>query len=961
MIDTSKPTGAKSTSTTANTAGPSTETDVLAGRAQSKKRRIPGACDICKRKKIRLRCDSGEMPDNRCSNCTQFGLECTHKEVTKVRVPPLERTKRVLARTPPPLPYVESLEARLEKMDRLLSKLLPGIDIAQAVEDIKPAKNSRSPSSCSNDSSDSSSEEAAAGDNNLGNEMLTMRLDRLNLNPQANRFFGKSRQAKAYCYFGYQLVQTALDLKLEYTGEASSPRLITNANEARLPLRRHEFWDVPPWLKSNPELENDVPSYIYPPEDLMPSLIDAYFTQMNNFLPLLHRPTFERSIANGLHYTDSMFGATVLLVCAHGARYSNDPRVRSERAEGELEGQRSAGWKWFEQVNVLRKTLFKRTTLYELQMQALHVLFAQSSETPQGIWAQIGLAVRLSQEVGAHRRRRKKDAHATAEDELWKRAFWVIMSLDRQISSFSGRPCGLQDEDLDVDLPVECDDEYWDKGFRQPPDKPSTITYFNCYLRLMDIMAYAMRLIYSIKRPGSKTGRSDQKIIAELDAAMNSWMDSVPDHLRWNPNCKNELFLKQSAALHATYYHLQILIHRPFIPSPRNPTPVAFPSLAICTNAARSCCHVLESFSKLSAVPFATLQTTAFTAAVILLLNIWSGKRSGYAPNPRREMEDVQRCMDVLKASETKWAAAGRFRDILTELAFAGDLSLPVTPSANGTGSSSSPVMIRKKRARDTDETAEGPKSAASSSPTSPVDPQPRAIAGTRRVSMSTTQQPQINAIPQAQIPHQNAPVAPLNFALPMYSNELGRLPIYGQFSFTDTLGSNPCIPIQPPTSLDQILLSSFASRAAASAAAGVGGTAGAMPTTTPRLDAYVIDALFRGQTIENLVRTANAQWYLNQQAAQQLQQQHQNSMQNLQNIQQAGLSNIGGSMSQVEGLSGGPSLELSEDVPMSMIGTMPAMDHDTMTMWSMAPTSLELDDWHSYISSVEQITQGYN
>lgn len=78
--------------------------------------------------------------------------------------------------------------------------------------------------------------------------------------------------------------------------------------------------------------------------------------------------------------------------------------------------------------------------------------------------------------------------------------------------------------------------------------------------------------------------------------------------MRWNPSCKNNLFLKQSAALYATYYHLQIFIHRPFIPSPRNRTPVTFPSLAICTNAARSCCHVLESYSRISHLPLPSLQ-----------------------------------------------------------------------------------------------------------------------------------------------------------------------------------------------------------------------------------------------------------------------------------------------------------------------------------------------------------------
>jgi hypothetical protein len=107
--------------------------------------------------------------------------------------------------------------------------------------------------------------------------------------------------------------------------------------------------------------------YIYPDADLMPSLIDAYFLHFNIFLPLLHRPTFEKSVAEGLHFSDSMFGATLLLVCAHGSRYSEDPRVLAEGSDC----PRSAGWKWFEQVNVFRKTLYKRTTLYELQMHAV--------------------------------------------------------------------------------------------------------------------------------------------------------------------------------------------------------------------------------------------------------------------------------------------------------------------------------------------------------------------------------------------------------------------------------------------------------------------------------------------------------------------------------------------------------------------------------------------------------------
>ncbi|KAK0488587.1 hypothetical protein IW261DRAFT_358517 [Armillaria novae-zelandiae] len=50
----------------------------------SKQRRLQGACDICRSKKIR--CDSAKMPGNKCSNCVAFGEECTHLAVMAKKV-----------------------------------------------------------------------------------------------------------------------------------------------------------------------------------------------------------------------------------------------------------------------------------------------------------------------------------------------------------------------------------------------------------------------------------------------------------------------------------------------------------------------------------------------------------------------------------------------------------------------------------------------------------------------------------------------------------------------------------------------------------------------------------------------------------------------------------------------------------------------------------------------------------
>ena len=45
---------------------------------------------------------------------------------------------------------------------------------------------------------------------------------------------------------------------------------------------------------------------------------------------------------------------------------------------------------------------------------------------------------------------------------------------------------------------------------------------------------------------------------------------------------------------------------------------------------------------------------SAFTAAIVLLLYIWSGKRHGMAVDSVKEMVDVSRCINVLKSCESR-------------------------------------------------------------------------------------------------------------------------------------------------------------------------------------------------------------------------------------------------------------------------------------------------------------------
>ena len=54
-------------------------------------------------------------------------------------------------------------------------------------------------------------------------------------------------------------------------------------------------------------------------------------------------------------------------------------------------------------------------------------------------------------------------------------------------------------------------------------------------------------------------------------------------------------FMNQSALLYSTYHNLRIIVHRSFIPLPHKSSTTSFPSLTICTSAARSCIHILHA------------------------------------------------------------------------------------------------------------------------------------------------------------------------------------------------------------------------------------------------------------------------------------------------------------------------------------------------------------------------------
>jgi len=525
------------------------------------------------------------------------------------------------------------------------------------------------------------------------------------------RFFGKSSS--------FTIVKAAADIKKHYHPESSYIGIlrepaITFRSTPDMPAVSYlscgcpDYGSFHPWAAPlAPYSSTYTQPFTFPPDDLLSSLISLYFTMHNNYTPILHRPTFERTLMDKKHFVDEDFGGIVLLVCAIGARWSKDRSVlldEEARADDEDEGEdeeewHSAGWKWFKQVQIGRKALFSPPALCDIQIHCLASIYLRGSSTPEATRTQIGVGLRLAQDIGAHRNKICKSLPPD-EGEMLKRVFWVLVWVDWVLSPQLGRPCGVQHEDFDVDLPVECDDEYWVQDgstlqFLQPDDKPPITSFFNCFLRLNQIQAFAMRTIYSTTKSRTILGfigpQWEERIVAELDSALNKWIDSIPTYLRWDPRCTDTTWISQSAILYAAYCALQIMIHRPFISYTRahvSSEASRLPSLTICVNAARSCVHVLDlAWKKLghsseqAAVVLHYCIVPLFNCGIVLMLNML-GKAEANKINrdelaEMKEMADVHTTMDMLKLIETRWHSAGRLWDMLYELAVVGDLPLP--------------------------------------------------------------------------------------------------------------------------------------------------------------------------------------------------------------------------------------------------------------------------------------------
>ncbi|KAJ7458299.1 fungal-specific transcription factor domain-containing protein [Mycena galericulata] len=577
------------------------------GQIASLMKRKGRACDMCRRRK--RRCDGGDP----CGRCITHNFACTYVEPTAVRNVSLIQNSDSDGDD-----YIENLRGRLDAVERTLHQTLAREPTV--IRHIHGLTNPISP--------------PHPDDSEFNDIAESFRALSLEGPPPDPGFQGKSSAA--------MLVRAAVSAKSDQLRQSYS-----------------FYRDTKPWALKPWEHRPSVVHYTFPDNNLMASLVSLYFSNVNMFIPLLHRPTFVQCISEGLHMHHSGFAATVLLVCAVGSLYGPGTDASYISEEGR-------GWEWYDQVTLSGHTLRQQPTLYDLQAYCLAAEFLSWTSTPRNCWSIIGFGMRMAHDIGAHR----GTSSTTTEKELEKRACWTLLFLDSELSALLGRTPYLYPQEIDLSLPTECDDEYWEETGpgHQPPKAPSTITFFATLLDLYRLFNFIIRLVYGPNNYRFRTYVKDlPRAVAELDSTLDKWLPNIPAHLAWNHDRVDTVFGRQSAALHCFYHYARIMLHRPYLPAMRPATQTGLPAQEICNTAARECILIADTHQRLHPdTPLLFSQRPIFTAAMVLLLDRW-----GPSVDPTGEAQHlthIHTAIEVLKAHQRHWQSSAFYVEVLERL-----------------------------------------------------------------------------------------------------------------------------------------------------------------------------------------------------------------------------------------------------------------------------------------------------
>ncbi|OAL75137.1 C6 transcription factor [Trichophyton violaceum] len=614
-----------------------------------KRRRVTRACDECRRKKIK--CD-GKQP---CTHCTVYSYECTYDKPSNRR------------RNPAPQ-YIEALESRLQKAERLLRALVPEIDLDDprydgcCVEEILALlKNNTS------EPPRKPEPKLPAAAEPCDESLLESMVDNtgsLDLDDEGHwDYHGHSS--------GLIFVRRVRKQIGNIAPEGQLPQKLP-----RMPLRLEK-------MKSTSD--SPIDTHLSPVHDL-PSKKEArkFCTHALEdaccIMRFLHKPTFwamfDRVYDTPLEQfsnEENSFLPLLYLALAVGCLFRGPGDCTLEKS-----GYESAVDQGFQYFKAGRQLLdiTECRDLTSLQAVCFMILFLQASANIRTCYSYIGIALRAAVRLGLHRSVSVK--FNPIELETRKRIFWVVRKMDVHVSTILGLPSMLSEDDIDQTYPMAVDDEFITKDgiLSMPKNYICLMQGANAHMRLGHIMLKVMKYIYPVKvttHGDNHTYMVSHSKIRELERDLQKWMEALPDAYRPGGEAAIEVE-RMRQLLRICYAHVQLVMYRPFLhyvtggSKGQEIDKRSYACAAACVSVARNVVHITAGMKKkqlLNGSYWFTMYTTYF-AILTLLFFILENPESAAAKDGI--LKDALEGKNVLAGLAKKSMAADRCAQSLNSM-----------------------------------------------------------------------------------------------------------------------------------------------------------------------------------------------------------------------------------------------------------------------------------------------------
>jgi hypothetical protein len=249
-------------------------------------------------------------------------------------------------------------------------------------------------------------------------------------------------------------------------------------------------------------------------------LLQGYFKHISTLWPLLRSRDVRTLHMCRRQMKDAFSCATLHLVYACGGRFLE---TTGETGDFQSEQHYNASNAYIDEVLQLHD-------IRSVQVLLLLAIYSLRSPKSPGAWSFIGLAMRLSIDLGFHRRGRPTIENLSLL-EMRKRVFWSCYCLDRQISIILGRPFAVSDRDIDAELPSDVDESEEDPtvlrmAIERIGESAVRSTSMSCFIhicRLRILESNIQQNIYRVDEPDVDISEID-KFLNQLDA----WKSAIP-------------------------------------------------------------------------------------------------------------------------------------------------------------------------------------------------------------------------------------------------------------------------------------------------------------------------------------------------------------------------------------------------------------------------------------------------